>query len=105
MKVLRRLDPVDVLILKRLDRLARSTRQVLKLLDLVTARTKWGFRAPKDTCADTKEWSGSQIHPAIERGVARNETRPHASGRHRTTALEYGQSPALWSANASRSPL
>jgi hypothetical protein len=34
-----------------------------------------------------------------------NERRPHASGRHRTAAVESGQSPPVWGAGSSRSPL
>jgi hypothetical protein len=57
-----RLDPVDLLILKGLDRLARSTRDLIDVLRVVTAHTR-------------KEWSASSIHPMIERAVARNDTR------------------------------
>jgi DNA invertase Pin-like site-specific DNA recombinase len=57
-----RLHPIDLLILKRLGRLARSTRDLLNLLDLVAAQARAGFRSVKDTWADTtkaKEWSES----------------------------------------------
>jgi DNA invertase Pin-like site-specific DNA recombinase len=39
------LDPVDVLILKRLDRLARSTRDLRNLLRVVAAQAKARFRS------------------------------------------------------------
>lgn len=41
----RRLDPVDVLILTRLDRLARSTRDLRNLLRGVAAQAKARFRS------------------------------------------------------------
>jgi DNA invertase Pin-like site-specific DNA recombinase len=52
MKVLRRLEPGDVLMVTRLDRLARSTRDLLNVLAAVTERGS-GFRSLKDTWADT----------------------------------------------------
>jgi DNA invertase Pin-like site-specific DNA recombinase len=51
-KVLRRLEPGDVLIVTRLDRLARSTRDLLNVMASVTERGA-GFRSLKDTWADT----------------------------------------------------
>jgi DNA invertase Pin-like site-specific DNA recombinase len=51
-KVLRRLEPGDVLIVTRLDRLARSTRDLLNVLAAVTERGA-GFRSLKDAWADT----------------------------------------------------
>src|ERR1700738_2506992 len=52
LQLLRRLDQGDVLIVTRLDRLARSTRDLLNVLDAV-AQAKAGFRSLKDTWADT----------------------------------------------------
>jgi DNA invertase Pin-like site-specific DNA recombinase len=51
-KLLKRLDAGDVLIVTRLDRLARSTRDLLNVLATVGER-KAGFRSLKDTWADT----------------------------------------------------
>jgi DNA invertase Pin-like site-specific DNA recombinase len=51
-KLLRAIDPGDVLIVSRLDRLARSTRDLLNVLDAV-AKAGAGFRSLKDTWADT----------------------------------------------------
>jgi DNA invertase Pin-like site-specific DNA recombinase len=51
-KVLRSLEPGDVLIVTRLDRLARSTRDLLNVLDAV-AKREAGFKSLKDTWADT----------------------------------------------------
>jgi DNA invertase Pin-like site-specific DNA recombinase len=51
-KVIRRLEPGDVLVITRLDRLARSTRDLLNVLDELSKRGA-GFRSLKDTWADT----------------------------------------------------
>ena len=52
-KVLRRLSPGDVLVVTRLDRLARSTRDLLNIFLAAIADRKAGFRSLKDTWADT----------------------------------------------------
>jgi len=51
-KVIRRLDAGDVLVVTRLDRLARSTRDLLNVLDELAKRGA-GFRSLKDAWADT----------------------------------------------------
>ena len=51
-KLLRRLDEGDVLMVTRLDRLARSTRDLLNILDTV-AKAKAGFKSLADAWADT----------------------------------------------------
>jgi DNA invertase Pin-like site-specific DNA recombinase len=51
-KAIRRLQESDVLVIVRLDRLARSTRDLLNILDEVGKRGA-GFRSLKDTWADT----------------------------------------------------
>jgi DNA invertase Pin-like site-specific DNA recombinase len=51
-KVLRRLEPGDVLVVTRLDRLARSTRDLLNIVGTIAEREA-GFRSLKDTWADT----------------------------------------------------
>src|SRR6476660_43769 len=51
-KVIRRLEPGDVLIVTRLDRLARSTRDLLNVLATV-GEQQAGFRSLKDAWADT----------------------------------------------------
>jgi DNA invertase Pin-like site-specific DNA recombinase len=51
-KVIRRLDAGDVLVVTRLDRLARSTRDLLNILDAV-AKAGASFKSLKDTWADT----------------------------------------------------
>jgi DNA invertase Pin-like site-specific DNA recombinase len=51
-KLMRRLEDGDVLMMTRLDRLARSTRDLLNVLDEVSKRGA-GFRSLKDAWADT----------------------------------------------------
>src|SRR5262249_21922606 len=51
-KAIRRLEAGDVLVVTRLDRLARSTRDLLNVLATVGEREA-GFRSLKDTWADT----------------------------------------------------
>ena len=51
-KVISRLESGDVLVVTRLDRLARSTRDLLNVLDELAKRGA-GFRSLKDTWADT----------------------------------------------------
>ena len=51
-KVIRRLEQDDVLVVVRLDRLARSTRDLLNVLDEIGKRGA-GFRSLKDAWADT----------------------------------------------------
>jgi DNA invertase Pin-like site-specific DNA recombinase len=51
-KMLKRLDRGDVVIVTRLDRLARSTRDLLNILDAI-AKAGAGFKSLADTWADT----------------------------------------------------
>ena len=51
-KLLRAIEPNDVLVVSRLDRLARSTRDLLNVLDEVAKRGS-GFRSLKDTWANS----------------------------------------------------
>jgi DNA invertase Pin-like site-specific DNA recombinase len=51
-KLMKRLEPGDVLVVTRLDRLARSTRDLLNVLESIRERGA-GFRSLKDTWADT----------------------------------------------------
>src|SRR6266545_1613821 len=51
-KIIRRLEPGDVVIDTRLDRLARSTRDLLNVLATIGEREA-GFRSLKDAWADT----------------------------------------------------
>ena len=51
-RVIRGLEDGDVLMVTRLDRLARSTRDLLNVLDAV-AKQGAGFKSLKDTCDHT----------------------------------------------------
>jgi len=51
-KVLKRLGQGDVLVVSRLDRLARSTRDLLNILDMI-AKAGAGFKSLHDVWADT----------------------------------------------------
>jgi DNA invertase Pin-like site-specific DNA recombinase len=51
-KVIGRLEPGDVLVVTRLDRLARSTRDLLNVIAAISERGA-GFKSLKDTWADT----------------------------------------------------
>jgi DNA invertase Pin-like site-specific DNA recombinase len=56
-KVISRLESGDVLVVTRLDRLARSTRDLLNAIDAVSKRGA-GFRSLKDAWADTTSAHG-----------------------------------------------
>jgi DNA invertase Pin-like site-specific DNA recombinase len=56
-KVLKRLETGDTLIVTRLDRLARSTRDLLNILDDIAKRGA-GFKSLHDTRADTTSARG-----------------------------------------------
>ena len=47
-KLIGRLDPGDVLVVTRLDRLARSTKDLLNILDAI-AKQEAGFKSLRDT--------------------------------------------------------
>jgi DNA invertase Pin-like site-specific DNA recombinase len=59
-KVIRRLEPGDMLLVCRLDRLARSTRDLLNLLDDISQRGA-SFRSLKDAWCDTTTPHGRLI--------------------------------------------
>jgi DNA invertase Pin-like site-specific DNA recombinase len=98
-KLLRALEPGDVLIVTRLDRLARSTRDLLNVLDAV-AQAKAGFRSLKDTWADTTTPHGRLMLTVLgglaefERELIRDRT---GEGRSRAKArgVRFGRPPKL----------
>jgi DNA invertase Pin-like site-specific DNA recombinase len=98
-KALRRLEPGDMLIVTRLDRLARSTRNLLNVLATVGERQA-GFRSLKDTWADTTTPHGRLMLTVLgglaefERELIRART---GDGRARAKArgVRFGRPPTL----------
>ena len=98
-KVIRRLEPGDVLVVTRLDRLARSTRDLLNVLATIGEREA-GFRSLKDTWADTTTPHGRLMLTVLgglaefERELIRART---GEGRKRAKAhgVRFGRPSAL----------
>ncbi len=98
-KALRKLQPGDVLIVTRLDRLARSTRDRLNVLATISERGA-GFRSLKDTWADTTTPHGRLMLTVLgglaefERELIRART---GDGRARAKArgVRFGRPVAL----------
>jgi Resolvase, N terminal domain len=88
-KVIRRLEPGDVLIVTCLDRLARSTRDLLNVLATVGEREA-GFRSLRDVWADTTTPHGRLMLTVLgglaefERELIRGRT---GEGRKRANSL------------------
>src|SRR3954469_17416806 len=87
-KVIRRLEPGDVLVVTRLDRLARSTRDLLNVIAAVSERGA-GFKSLKDAWADTTTAHGRLMLTVLgglaefERELIRSRT---GEGRKRAKA-------------------
>jgi DNA invertase Pin-like site-specific DNA recombinase len=98
-KLLKRFEAGDVLMVTRLDRLARSTRDLLNVLATVTER-KAGFKSLGDQWADTTTPHGRLMLTVLgglaefERELIRART---TEGRKRATAagIHMGRPPAL----------
>jgi DNA invertase Pin-like site-specific DNA recombinase len=98
-KALAKLEGGDVLMVTRLDRLARSTRDLLNTLAAITER-KAGFRSLGDTWADTTTPHGRLILTVLgglaefERELIRART---GEGRDRARArgVKMGRKPKL----------
>jgi DNA invertase Pin-like site-specific DNA recombinase len=98
-KALRKLEPGDVLVVTRLDRLARSTRDLLNVLATIAERGA-GFRSLKDTWADTTTPHGRLMMTVLgglaefERELIRART---SDGRVRAKArgVRFGRPAAL----------
>jgi len=89
-KALRALGPDDVLIVTKLDRLARSSRDLLNIVSQITA-VGASFKSLGETWADTTTSTGRLVM-AIRSGIAEFE-RELINGRTgggRTRALENG---------------
>src|SRR5215467_10564253 len=98
-KVLRRLDTGDVLIVTRLDRLTRSTRDWLNILDDIAKRGA-GFKSLHDAWADTTSAHG-RLMVTILAGLAEFERElilaRTSDGRTRAKArgVKFGRPAAL----------
>src|SRR4029453_12925265 len=98
-KVLKRLTVGDVLIVTRLDRLARSTRDLLNILDDIAKRGA-GFKSLHDAWADTTSAHG-RLMVTILAGLAEFERElilaPTSDGRARAKArgVRFGRPAAL----------
>ena len=98
-RAIARLDEGDVLIVTRLDRLARSTRDLLNVLDTV-AKKNAGFRSVRDAWADTTTAHGRLMLTVLgglaefERELIRSRT---GEGRERAKArgVVMGRKPKL----------
>jgi DNA invertase Pin-like site-specific DNA recombinase len=98
-KVIGRLENGDVLIVTRLDRLARSTRDLLNVIDAVTKRGA-GFKSLRDTWADTTTPHGRLMLTVLgglaefERELIRART---GEGRKRAKerGVRFGRPPKL----------
>ena len=98
-KALKALAPGDVLLVTRLDRLARSTRDLLNVLDAI-GKVGAGFRSLADTWADTTTPHGRLMLTILgglaefERELIRART---GEGRKRAKArgVHMGRPPAL----------
>jgi DNA invertase Pin-like site-specific DNA recombinase len=98
-KVLKRLDTGDLLIVTRLDRLARSTRDLLNILDDIAKRNA-GFKSLHDAWADTTSAHG-RLMVTILAGLAEFERElilaRTSDGRARAKArgVRFGRPAAL----------
>src|SRR5262249_1163096 len=98
-KVMRRLEPGDVLVVARLDRLARSTRDLLNVLATIGERGA-GFRSLKDSWADTTTPHGRLMLTVLgglaefERELIRART-GEATKRAKAPAVTFGRRAAL----------
>jgi DNA invertase Pin-like site-specific DNA recombinase len=98
-KLLRAVGPGDLILVTRLDRLARSTRDLLNVLDAI-GKAGAGFRSLKDTWADTTTPHGRLMLTVLgglaefERELIRART---GEGRKRAKerGVKFGRPPKL----------
>ena len=98
-RLVKTLDHGDMVIVTRLDRLARSTRELLNTLDAITKKGA-GFRSLSDTWADTTTPHGRLMLIVLgglaefERDLIRSRT---GEGRQRAKArgVKLGRKPKL----------
>lgn len=100
-KVLNRLEAGDVLVVTRLDRLARSTRDLLNILDTIS-KAGAGFKSLADAWADTTTPHG-RLMVTFLAGIAEFERSliiaRTSDGRTRAKAkgVKFGRKPSLTS--------
>jgi len=98
-KAIRTLKSGDVLVVTRLDRLARSTRDLLNVLATVSEREA-GFRSLKDAWADTTTPHGRLMLTVLgglaefERELIRART-GEGKKRAKANGVKFGRPPAL----------
>jgi len=98
-KVLRRLQPGDTLVVTRLDRLARSTRDLLNTLDTVHKAVA-SFRSLADAWCDTRTPHGKLLLTVLgglaefERTLILTRTTEGAK-RAKAAGVSFGRPPAL----------
>ena len=98
-RLMAEIDPGDMVMVTRLDRLARSTRDLLNVLATITGK-KAGFRSLGDTWADTTTSHGRLMLTVLgglaefERDLIRART---GEGRERAKAhgVKMGRKPKL----------
>src|SRR6266699_1101535 len=78
-KAIRRLEAGDVLVVTRLDRLARSTRDLLNILDAI-GKAGAGFKSLQDTWADTTTPHGRLMLTVLGAYCSRNSIWTRTSG-------------------------
>ena len=101
-RALDQLDKGDVLMVTRLDRLARSTRDLLNMLATITGKGA-GFRSLGDTWADTTTAHGRLMLTVLRRACrvrARIDPRPH----RRRPRTRQGATASKWAASRSSPP-
>ena len=101
-KLLRRLDEGDVLMVTRLDRLARSTRDLLNILDTV-AKAGAGFKSLADAWADTTTAHGRLMLTVLGGPCGVRARTDHCSYRRRPCPCQ-GPWRAFWAPACSDQP-
>jgi hypothetical protein len=101
-RAIKSLGPGDVLLVTRLDRLARSTRDLLNTIAAISDIGA-GFKSVRDTWADTTTAHGRLMltHPVGLGGVrARTDPEPHQRGANAQKRAAFG-----WAGGQSSPPI
>ena len=101
-KLMRRLEPDDVLVVTRLDRLARSTRDLLNLLAQVSEQGA-GFKSLKDSWADPTSAHG-RLMLTILGGFAEFEKELNSCPHRRRQEAGKGPWRKVWTATEALAP-